>query len=101
VSAFPSCHAAGTADEWREDNLRSLGLTAAMAAAVVLLDAPAGAQVLKQEPPMGSMRGGETVLVDNGKCPKGQVMAVTGGNHVKAGGKSDVVRRRTCVKAPN
>lgn len=101
MSAFPGCHAAGTADEWREDNLRSPSLTAAMAAAIVLLDAPAGAQVLKQEPPMGSMRGGETVLVDNGKCPRGQLMAVTGGNHVKAGGKSDVVRRRTCVKAPN
>jgi hypothetical protein len=96
VSAFCSCHAAGKARELGEDNLRSLGLTAAMAAAIVLLDAPAGAQVLKQEPPMGSMRGGETVLVDNGK-----LMAVTGGNHVKAGGKSDVVRRRTCVKAPN
>lgn len=101
MSAFPGCHAAGTADEWREDNLRSPSLTAAMAAAIVLLDAPAGAQVLKQEPPMGSMRGGETVLVDNGKCPRGQLMAVTGGNHVKAGGKSDVVRGRTCVKAPN
>ena len=63
--------------------------------------ASADAQVLKQEPPMGSIRAGETVLVDNGKCPKGQVMAVTGGNHVKAGGKKDVVRTRKCVKASN
>ena len=50
---------------------------------------------------MGSIRSGQTVLVDNGKCPKGQVMAVTGGNHVKAGGKKDVMRMRKCVKASN
>lgn len=84
-----------------EEKLRSLGLTAAIVAVIMQFSASACAQVLKQEPPMGSIRAGETVLVDNGKCPKGQVMAVTGGNHVKAGGKSDVVRRRTCVKAPN
>jgi|EndMetStandDraft_4_1072995.scaffolds.fasta_scaffold1403512_2 hypothetical protein len=84
-----------------EDEVRGSVLTAAILGAMMLFAASAGAQVLKQEPPMGSIRAGETVLVDNGKCPKGQVMAVTGGNHVKAGGKSDVVRRRTCVKAPN
>ena len=81
--------------------MRGLALTAAILVTIVLFGASAGAQVLKQEPPMGSIRAGETVLVDNGKCPKGQVMAVTGGNHVKAGGKSNVVRTRTCVKAPN
>lgn len=79
--------------------MRSLALPAAIAAGMVLIGSPAGAQVLKQEPPMGSIRAGETVLVDNGKCPKGQVMAVTGGNHVKAGGKGDVLRTRKCVKA--
>jgi hypothetical protein len=71
----------------------------AAAAASALPGALADAQVLRQEPPMGSIRAGETVLVDNGKCPKGQVMAVTGGNHVKAGGKNDVVRTRKCIKA--
>ena len=81
--------------------MQSFGLTAAIAAAIVLFGGFVHAQVLKQEPPMGSIRAGETVLVDNGKCPKGQVMAVTGGNHVKAGGKNNVVRTRTCVKAPN
>jgi hypothetical protein len=79
--------------------LRSLALMMAAAAASALPGALADAQVLRQEPPMGSIRAGETVLVDNGKCPKGQVMAVTGGNHVKAGGKNNVVRTRTCVKA--
>ena len=79
--------------------MRSLALMIAATAATALFGTPADAQVLKQEPPMGSIRAGETVLVDNGKCPKGQVMAVTGGNHVKAGGKNDVVRTRACVKA--
>lgn len=79
--------------------MRSLTLTTAMAAGMAVIGSSAGAQVLKQEPPMGSIRAGETVLVDNGKCPKGQVMAVTGGNHVKAGGKGDVLRTRKCVKA--
>ena len=79
--------------------MRSLTLTTAMAAGMAVIGSSAGAQGLKQEPPMGSIRAGETVLVDNGKCPKGQVMAVTGGNHVKAGGKGDVLRTRKCVKA--
>ena len=30
---------------------------------------------------------------------EGQVMAVTGGNHIKVGGKNDVKRVRSCVKA--
>lgn len=79
--------------------MRSVTLIIAVVAAALLVSESANAQVLKQEPPMGSIRAGETVLVDNGKCPKGQVMAVTGGNHVKAGGKGNVVRTRKCVKA--
>ena len=79
--------------------MRSLASLIAAAAATAFLGTSADAQVLKQEPPMGSIRAGETVLVDNGKCPKGHVMAVTGGNHIKAGGKNDVVRTRKCVKA--
>ena len=81
--------------------MRKPDLMIAAIAATAFLGASADAQVLKQEPPMGSIRAGETVLVDNGKCPKGQVMAVTGGNHVKAGGKNNVVRIRNCVKASN
>jgi hypothetical protein len=34
---------------------------------------PAAAQVLKQQPPLGQLREGETVLVDDGTCPKGQI----------------------------
>ena len=59
--------------------------------------APALAQVLKQEPPMGKLKPGEKVLVDNGKCPAGQIQEVTGGDHRKVGGKDQIERSRRCV----
>jgi hypothetical protein len=34
---------------------------------------PATAQVLKREPSMGQLREGETVLVNDGTCPKGRI----------------------------
>lgn len=63
----------------------------------VIAAAPASAQVLKQEPPMGKLKPGEKVLVDNGKCPAGQIQEVTGGDHRKVGGKDQIVRTRRCV----
>jgi hypothetical protein len=65
--------------------------------AVALLAAPVHAQILKQEPPMGKLKPGETVRVDNGKCPSGQIMQVTGGDHRKVGGKQLIERSRRCV----
>ena len=38
--------------------------------------------MLKQMPPPGSLRPGMTVLVDNGKCPKGQVLQVSAGSNM-------------------
>ena len=62
------------------------------------LAGPVGAQgVLKHEPPMGQLREGETVLVDDGSCPKGQIKEVIGGNHVKAGGFKHIVRTHRCI----
>jgi hypothetical protein len=55
------------------------------------------APVLKQEPPMGALREGQVVLVDDGTCPAGQIKRVTGGNHVKAGGFKQIERTRQCV----
>ena len=71
-----------------------------IAAGVLLASALAtanAAQVLKQEPPMGKLREGERVRVDNGKCPAGQIQEVTGGNHIKVGGKKQIERSRRCV----
>jgi len=50
--------------------------------------------VLKQEPPIGQMREGQRVLVDDGSCPPGQIKEVIGGNHVKVGGTKDIERTR-------
>ena len=48
---------------------------------LILLAGTAHAQtVVKREPPMGTMRPGDVLLVDNGKCPKGQILRVTAGS---------------------
>lgn len=64
---------------------------------VLALTGAAWSQTLTREPPMGALKEGQTVYVDDGRCPKGQVMKVTGGNHVKAGGTQHTERRRSCV----
>ena len=58
---------------------------------------PVAAQILKVEPPMGKLNYGVKVLVDNGKCPSGQIQEVTGGDHRKVGGKRQIERSRRCV----
>jgi len=54
--------------------------------------------VLKQEPPIGQMREGQRVLVDDGSCPPGQIKEVIGGNYVKVGGTKDIERTRRCIQ---
>jgi hypothetical protein len=56
------------------------------------------AEILKREPPMGKLREGQVVLVDDGSCPAGQIKRVVGGNHVKVGGTKRVERSRNCQK---
>ncbi len=72
----------------------------------VALSTPAGVadaqQVLKNEPPVGGLRSGEVVFVDNGKCPKGQILRFSAGvmvgrNPTAAGGQG---RKRECVPRP-
>jgi hypothetical protein len=70
-------------------------------------------QVMKVEPAGGALKTGEKVLVDNGRCPKGQVQEVTGGTRVggsqenraaSAAGTSATAgsqeRQRRCVARP-
>jgi hypothetical protein len=52
---------------------------------------------LKKEPPLGKLKPGQRVLVDNGSCPKGQILEVIGGDHVKVGGKGQIERKRRCI----
>jgi len=61
---------------------------------VFLAMAAAGCQqVLDQEPPRGGLATGQKVLVDDGRCPEGQVTEVTGGS-------SSAPRQYTCVDRP-
>jgi len=62
--------------------------------------APAQTKILKQEPPMGALKEGQRVLVDDGKCPMGQIREVTGGNHVKVGGRDRIERTWRCISRP-
>jgi hypothetical protein len=55
------------------------------------------AEVLQTEPPMGQLREGQTVLVDDGSCPVGQIKQVIGGNHVRVGGTKHIVRTYKCI----
>lgn len=63
-----------------------------------LLGAPVVAQqVVKREPPLGKLREGETVLVDDGSCGPGKIKQVIGGNHIKVGGNKQIERTRRCI----
>ena len=53
--------------------------------------------VLTREPPLGALKEGERVLVDDGSCPRGQIKEVIGGNHVNVGGTKRVERVRRCI----
>lgn len=54
--------------------------------------------IYKREPPPGELRTGHKILVDDGKCPRGQIKEVTGGTRVN--GMPGVERTRTCVPRP-
>jgi hypothetical protein len=62
------------------------------------LATPAAAQILKTEPPMGALREGQVVLVDDGTCGPGKIKKVVGGNHREAGGFSNIKRQRVCIQ---
>ncbi len=68
-----------------------------IALAITVSLSPAQAEVLKKEPPMGQLREGQTVLVDDGSCPAGQIKEVIGGNHVSVGGTKHILRTRKCI----
>ncbi len=52
----------------------------AVVAAGLALAATASAQTIyRRQPANGMLRAGEKVLVDNGRCPKGQILEVTAG----------------------
>ena len=72
-----------------------LGVT--IAVGISVLSGSVHAATLKKEPPMGQLKEGQRVLVDDGTCPKGQIKEVIGGNHTSVGGNKQVVRQRRCI----
>ena len=48
--------------------------------------------VFSEEPPLGSLKRGEVVLVDDGSCPAGEIKQVTAANRALAQPRS-----RVCV----
>jgi Family of unknown function (DUF6719) len=74
---------------------RALFLLVVLACAGAVI--PASAQILKREPPMGHLREGQRVLVDDGTCPPGKIKEVIGGNHVKVGGTKHIERTHRCI----
>lgn len=75
-------------------------LIGALAVLLVASTETRAQQMLKREPAMGAMKEGDTVFVDDGKCPKGQVRKVVGGNHIEVGGSKKVRRSSSCVARP-
>jgi hypothetical protein len=76
---------------------RKLALGLSVLATTSLAGSLAVAEVLKRAPPMGGLKPGQVVLVDDGTCPAGQIKQLTGGDHVKAGGKQHAERKSRCV----
>ena len=78
-------------------NRSLLAFAVIFAIATTALSGQSLAEVLKREPPMGQLREGQVVLVDDGSCPAGQIKQVIGGNHVKAGGFKHIERTHNCI----
>ena len=51
--------------------------------------------IVQSEPPAGSLRQGQVILVDDGTCPAGQIKEVTGGRS-----NERVQRTRRCIPRP-
>ncbi|WP_349236310.1 DUF6719 family protein [Bosea sp. AAP35] len=80
----------------RVTDFRMLGLAISLA----LLIGPAAAQqIYSQEPAKGQIRSGQKVLVDNGRCPRGQLLEVSGGTNPGLRGRhgQSTERSRRCV----
>jgi len=78
-------------------NRGSHAFVAGSALVATVFAGQASGEVLKKEPPMGQLREGQVVLVDDGSCPAGQIKQVTGGNHVKVGGTKHIERSYRCI----
>ena len=67
---------------------------------LIQLAGPAGAQqIYSREPAKGLILPGHKVLVDNGRCPRGYILEVTGGTNPGLRGRhgQSTERERRCI----
>ena len=74
--------------------MKAIGLLS-LATIVSLVATGAFAELPRQMPRDGVLSPGEVVLVDDGRCPAGEVKQVTGGNKAK-----NIPREVKCVPKP-
>lgn len=74
--------------------MKAIGLLS-LATLLSLTAAGASAELPRQVPKDGTLSPGEVVLVDDGRCPAGEVKQVTGGNKAK-----NIPREVKCVPRP-
>ncbi|MEL6235494.1 MAG: DUF6719 family protein [Pseudomonadota bacterium] len=67
----------------------------ALLAGACLAIAACAPTILTEDPKPGEIPHNETVLVDDGSCPPGQVKELTGGNQ-----NLDIPRKERCVPRP-
>lgn len=73
------------------------GIALAVAGLCLLVSTTVLAATVRSEPPMGALREGQVILVDDGSCPAGQIKRVVGGNHTRVGGTKSIIRQSSCV----
>jgi hypothetical protein len=73
------------------------------AASIAFVGASRAQTILQKEPGSGMLRSGETALVDDQSCPKGQIKEVTGGTdrkYIKDIKTAGTPRKRRCIPRP-
>lgn len=76
-----------------------LGISGIALSVLLIADPGAAQQVYSREPAKGQIRSGQKVLVDDGRCPRGQILEVTGGTNPGFSGQHgrSTERQRRCV----
>jgi len=76
-----------------------LGVSALAFSLFLLAQAAVAQQIYSREPGKGQIRSGQTVLVDDGRCPRGQILEVSGGTNPGLRGQHgrSTERVRRCI----
>ena len=75
-----------------DTNQARISVWPGVAGSILLLTSCAPKDIFNEEPPLGTLKVGEVVLVDDGSCPDGQIKEVTAGNRALL-----IDRTRRCI----